>query len=113
MRKVKVKSALRLLLKSEGMFLDVSSPAGDGDTQAVFDVLKEKHPRKAQVSPDAIVNDEGKVFHPVLFDSIDGVAITNGAAGPSGLDASAWKRMCTTFKHHLVSLCDSLSLVAK
>ena len=69
-RQVKVKSGLRLLLKSEGTVLDVSSPAGDGDTQAVFDVLKEKHPRKAQVSTDAIVNDEGKVFHPVIFDSM-------------------------------------------
>ena len=112
-RQVKVKSGLRLLLKSEGTDLDVSSPAGDGDTQAVFDVLKEKHSRKAQVSPEAIVDDEGKVFHPVIFDSIDGVAITNGAAGLSGLDASAWKRMCTAFKHQLVSLGDTLSLVAK
>ena len=77
-----------------------------------FDVLKEKHPRKTQVSPDAIVDNEREVFHLVIFDSIDGFAITHGAAGPSGLDASAWKRMCTTFKHHLVSLCDSLSLVA-
>ena len=55
------------------MVLDVSSPAGDGDTQTVFEVLKEKHPRKAQVSPDAIVYNEGKLFHPVIFDSIDGV----------------------------------------
>lgn len=73
MRRGKVKSALRLLLKREGMVVAVSSPAGDGDAQAVFDVLKEKHPRKALVSSDAIVDDEGKVFHPVIFDSIDGV----------------------------------------
>ena len=58
------------------------------------------------------VNDQGNVFHEAILDSIDGVAIqqaalhTSGAAGPSGFVASAWK-------HHLVTLCNSLSLVAK
>ena len=31
----KLKSALRLVLKSERMVLDVNSPAGDGDTQTI------------------------------------------------------------------------------
>ena len=41
-------------------------------------------------------------MHQVIFDSIiDGTAIrsaalrTSGAAGPSGLDASFWRRLCT------------------
>lgn len=68
---------------------------------------------------EAITEDNGSEFHPVIFDSIDGHAIqqaalrTNSAAGPSGLDASAWKRMCTAFKQHSSSLCNSLALVAK
>ena len=36
-----------------------------------------------------------------------------GAAGPSGIDARVWKRMCTSFKSASVNLCNSLALVAK
>ena len=32
----------------------------------------------------------------------------DGAAGPSGLDAAAWKRMCTSFKTASADLCESL-----
>ena len=45
---------------------------------------------------------------------IDGQLIHNtvlkmdGAAGPSGLDAAAWKCMCTSFKIASVDLCESL-----
>ena len=52
--------------------------------------------------------------HPVMFEVIDGQLIHNtvlkmdGAAGPSGLDAAAWKCMCTSFKIASVDLCESL-----
>ena len=55
----------------------------------------------------------------MLFDRIDGEAIkraalsTNGAAGPSGIDASGWWRLCTSFKHHSSSLCNSIALIAR
>ena len=45
--------------------------------------------------------------HPVLFDRTNAVAIcdaalrTEGAAGSSGIDASGWKRMCTSFQSTL------------
>ena len=121
MRQGKVKSALRLLSKCEGMVLDVDTlVTNDGnEDRTVLDELKDKHPDKAQISLEAITEDEGKEFHPVIIYSIDGQAIqqaalkTNGAAGPSDLDARAWKRMCTAFKHHSSSLCNSLALVTK
>ena len=37
----------------------------------------------------------------------------DGAAGPSGLDAAAWKRLCTSFKTASADLCDSLASTAK
>ena len=37
----------------------------------------------------------------------------HGAAGPSGLDASAWRRMCTSFQTVSDDLCDALSAVAR
>ena len=33
----------------------------------------------------------------------------DGAAGPSGLDATSWKRLCTSFKGTSADLCDSLA----
>ena len=57
--------------------------------------------------------------HPVLFDRIDPAEIhsaalhTFGAAGPSGLDARDWRRLCTSFSMASNSLCHSLSLLAK
>ena len=57
--------------------------------------------------------------HPVTFDSIDASLIrscalnTNGASGPSGLDAYAWKRLCTSYKSESNTLCQSLALSIK
>jgi hypothetical protein len=67
----------------------------------------------------AIAEEEGKEFHPVIFNCIDGESIkraalnTNGSAGPSGIDADGWKRLCTSFKHSSSNLCNSLALVAR
>ena len=36
----------------------------------------------------------------------------DGAAGPSGLDAAAWKHLCTSFKKASSDLCDSLASIA-
>ena len=38
---------------------------------------------------------------------------TEGAAGPSGLDAAAWRRLCTSFKSGSTELCDALAAVAR
>ena len=37
----------------------------------------------------------------------------DGAAGPSGLDAPVWKRLCCSFKSASANLCDALALVAR
>ena len=37
----------------------------------------------------------------------------DGAAGPSGLDAAAWKRLCTSFKAASADLCEALASVAR
>ena len=58
--------------------------------------------------------------HPIVFDQLDAICIrraavlrTSGAAGPSGLDAAAWRRMCTSFQRASSDLCDALSAVAR
>ena len=58
-------------------------------------------------------------FHPVIFDALDGALIrgvalrTQGAAGPSGLDAFSWRRLCTSFQGASDDLCQSLAMVAR
>ena len=57
--------------------------------------------------------------HPIIFERIDGQLIRStalrmdGTAGPSGLDAAAWKRLCTSFKSASTGLCDNLAAVAR
>ena len=38
---------------------------------------------------------------------------TKGSAGPSGLNAHAWQRMCCSFKDAFNDLCHSLALLAR
>ena len=58
-------------------------------------------------------------FHPVIFNNITAEAVReatircNGSAGPSGLDAAAWQRMCTTFKGRSNDLCTAIARLAR
>ena len=55
----------------------------------------------------------------MLFEALDASAIrsaalrTNGAAGPSGLDAPCWRRLCTSYKAASHELCPSLAFTAQ
>jgi len=57
--------------------------------------------------------------HPVIFDCLTDEVIRrvvfrmDGAAGPSGVDARGWRRLCTLFRSASVDLCHSLALVAR
>ena len=57
--------------------------------------------------------------HSVNFEQIDGVLIRrmilqmDGAAGPSGLDVSSWKRMCSSFGRESEDLCESIASIAR
>ena len=86
--------------------------------EPVLDELKAKHPLRNEVNPDAVLSEPERDFHPVVFECIDAEFIrkaalrTNGGAGPSGADASFWKRICTSFQLPSDDLCASLALVA-
>ena len=119
MRQGKVGAAIRLLSRNEAGVLDLNEKIEGQDNRTVLDELIAKHPNKAPIIEEAIVTDHsGKEFHPVIFDSITGETIrtcalkTNGGAGPSGIDAAGWRRMCTSFRNSS-HLCSSMALVAK
>ena len=119
----KVKAAIRLISeegKGSLLSLDEVVPGTDGST--VREVLKVKHPSAQQIVPEAIIQPNQTSpdsVHPILFESIDGPAIraaalrTNGSAGPSGLDSSAWRRLCVSFHGASNDLCTSVALLAR
>ena len=118
----KTHAALDLLANcGKGGVLRLDQPANpnDPDSKTVREALASKHPTSHPASPDSSLLGPPPEVHPVVFDSIDAGLIrstalrTSGAAGPSGLDAHAWRRMCTAFKAASKSLCQSLADVAK
>ena len=121
----KVRAALRLITKQEGGNpMAIDQPVNtdmNGTTQTVFDVLKLKHPEGKPVKVSAIDRSAGLTEepHPVIFERITGPLIrkmvlrTEGTAGPSGLDAQGWRRLCTSFRQDSAALCNSLAGVCK
>ena len=71
----------------------------DGSGKSVRGVLEDKHPDPEPVHAEVLLEeDTSKVeFHPAVFDSITAETIRNsalhtqGAAGPSGMDALSWR----------------------
>ena len=120
----KTKAALQLLYnrgKGGVLHLDDTVPSNNGGSTTVLEALKSKHPTSQPASTNAIhpAEDESTDIHPVVFDCIDAAQIrsaalrTNGAAGPSGIDAKGWRRLCTAFKSDSNDLCHSLALLAR
>ena len=121
MMKGKVRAALQLLTKETRagpMRLDdVVEKSG----KTVRDILKDKHPQPEPPHPDALLSTDivDSDFHPVLFDSITAEAIrksallTEGSAGPSGMDALCWRRLCTAFGEKSNELCSAIAAFAK
>ena len=111
----RVKDALRLLSEDNcGGPLTMNS--------SVMNALLTKHPKKQAPVPSTLVGDPSVSVsppHPIVFDQLDAICIrravlrTSGAAGTSGLDAAAWRRMCTSFQRASSDLCDALSAVAR
>ena len=121
MRKGKVKSAIRLLMKHERPLhsihsqIDPESPVN----RTVLDELKVKHPQGSDICDANLVDGQRGNFHPIIFERIDGESIrkatllTDGAAGPSGIDALGWRRLVTSFKKASDDLCVSMACVAR
>ncbi|MCY4641269.1 MAG: reverse transcriptase domain-containing protein, partial [Gammaproteobacteria bacterium] len=110
----KVRAALRTITENgNGGVLPLS--------RDVQEALLKKHPPKQPPVSAAILEPDTpmKETHFILFEQIDGRMIretalmTNGSAGPSGLDAAAWKRLCSSFHSSSADLCDALASIAK
>ena len=103
--------------------MDKTVPVKGSDGQdklyPVRDVLRSKHPCGKPVQENSLLHGPIDSIDPVIFDAIDGTSIhaaalrISGAAGPSGLDANGWKRLCVSFHVASKDLCDSMAAVAR
>ena len=97
------------------------STTGNTPAKTIRDILLEKHPPAKPLVPSAVCMPENITPepHPIHFDRIDGLLMRtvvlkmDRAAGPSGIDAAGWKRLCTSFRTHSADLCDALASLAK
>ena len=87
--------------------LDTDQYVSDG-TKTVLEILLEKHPEPLIPPAEALMEGEPVNVNPILFERLTPELIKNtcrlarGAAGPSGLDAEAWKRMITCLNNHQI-----------
>jgi len=114
----KCKAALDLLSNdNKGGILHLDDPADVSNPQSptVRDVLISKHPTGQPAHSSCILPSEPHDPHPVIFDSLDADMIrsaalnVHGSAGPSGLDAHGWRRLCTCFKGASRDMCASVA----
>ena len=118
----KCKAALDLLSDSGSRGLlhlhDYADPSIP-ESPTVREVLISKHPSCQMAYAKCILQSTPEETHPIVFESIDANAIrsaamnVHGSAGPSGIDAHGWKRLCTSFKEASSDLCHSLAMVAR
>ena len=88
----KVHAALRLLDKKGD--LGVAELTAEN-----LNILRKLHPAGVEADESILMTGELPYFDPIVFNNIDEASIakaanrTRGAAGPSGLDADAWRRI--------------------
>ena len=106
MKNGKVNAALRLLSNQNGggpLPLDSLVNCGNKEEKSVRDILKQKHPAGQPLQPSALTNTNSDRPHPVIFEQINSPLIRSialrafGSAGPSGVNAASWRRLCTSF----------------
>ena len=85
----------------------VSNGNGNGNQthmRTTHDVLLDKHTPGASPVESSLLHDAPEPVNPIVFDNLNADAIhqaalhTNGAAGLSGLDAYARRRLCSSFE---------------
>ena len=120
----RVRAALRLLADQDTagpLPLDKLVDPVNNPHKTVRDVLLEKHPIGQPLNPSALLAPDPPMEepHPVIFDQLTGPLIRvtalrmEGAAGPSGIDALGWRRLCTFFRGASSDLCEALAQLGR
>ena len=120
----KIHSALRFLSdNSGGGILPLDEIVDQTRDYTVRDALREKHPAKRSVSPEVLISTRSREpppeLHPIRFERLTGTTIrsaalrSTGSAGPSGVDAAGWRRLCCSFHKDSSDLCTAIASFAK
>ena len=105
MMEIIIRAALHLLRTNThtGLF-SLDEVINNDLGKTVQDVLEDKHPDAKPAHAETIMSQSGESdFHPVIFEIITSEVIrkcalqTEGAAGPSGVDAMNWRLFCRAF----------------
>ena len=86
-----------------------------GEMATVREVLSDKHPKAQKPAEDILFDGNPGVVNPIRFEALtpnllQRVALQcKGSAGPSGLNADAWRRFCLSFKGASTKLCQALA----
>ena len=95
--------------------IDPSDPS-----RVVRDVLLEKYPPAQPLFCECLIDSDSEPssVHQIVFDELRGPLIrsaalwTFGVAGPSGMDAKGWHRLCTSFYFASTNLSETITLFA-
>ena len=112
----KVKAAARLVSEERNIGVIPLDRLVE-ENVTVRDIIHDKHPTGQPIHPSTLISPSqtNDPVHPIIFEEIDGLSIlksalqTTGGAGPSGMDASAWRRMCASFQKASTDLCEALA----
>ena len=116
------RAALQLLIgQDRGGVLNLNDPADPSNPEfSVRDTLNAKHPPAQPLHPECLLAlADTPAVHPVVFDALDASVVraaalrTMGVAGPSGIDARGWRRLCTSFRAASDELCGAIALFAR
>ena len=114
-----IKAALRHL-NDEGNAGKLPLNSLQPDNLTVKEHLLRKHPRRKPALIEAITKDTPtSAPHPVIYEELDGTLIKEtvqrmtGSAGPSGLDTTGWKCLCSSFGTASTDLCKAIARVAR
>ena len=92
---------------------------GSDQPITVGEVLEQKHPAAAPASFGSVLFGPVVDFQPVVFDRLDATVVrqaalrSRGAAGPSGVDAAGWRRLCCSFGRESTALCTAIAAVCR
>ena len=103
------RAALQLLSAHDrGRVLNLNGSADPSNPgYLVHAALRDKHPPAQYLQQECILLIvDTPMGHPVVFDALDvcvAAPCTVGTAGPPGVDAREWRRLCTFFTQLLIS----------
>ncbi len=115
----RTRAALRQKVAGTPLQLDDVIDVGPSEKRLVKDILAEKHPPASPAHADFIVDTDPQTVHHAIFNDLDARCIrsaalhTEGAAGPSGVDARSWRKLCSSFGSASEELCKALAATAR